>query len=49
MRPGIDLPRLIDAANWLADEVRVPAKGFVRRAGPVPGAGQAAGPLAFTW
>lgn len=34
---GIRLPPLIEAANWLHSEVGVPSKGFVRRAGPVPG------------
>jgi hydroxymethylglutaryl-CoA lyase len=48
-RTGIDLPRLIDTANWLADEVGTPSKGFVRHTGPVPGTGQPAQPLAFTW
>lgn len=44
---GIDLPRLLGAANWLADELGVPGKGFVRRTGPVPDRpGQ---PLAFRW
>ncbi|WP_329250009.1 hypothetical protein OG417_04235 [Actinoallomurus sp. NBC_01490] len=46
---GIDLPRLIDAANWLADEIGVPGKGFVRRTGPVPGADRPTAPFAFTW
>jgi hydroxymethylglutaryl-CoA lyase len=49
MRTGIDLPRLIDTANWLADEIGAPSKGFVRHTGPVPGTGQPARPLAFTW
>ena len=44
---GIDLPRLIDSANWLATEVDVPCKGFIRHAGPVPDRpGQ---PFAFSW
>ncbi|HVV14506.1 pyruvate carboxyltransferase [Amycolatopsis sp.] len=46
---GIDLPRLVDAANWLAGEAGAPAKGFVRHAGPVPVAGESARPLSFTW
>ncbi|EME22608.1 beta/alpha barrel domain-containing protein [Rhodococcus triatomae] len=33
---GIDLPQLISAANWFADTLDVPSKGFVRHAGPVP-------------
>ncbi|WP_406631657.1 pyruvate carboxyltransferase [Amycolatopsis sp. WGS_07] len=44
---GIDLPRLVEAANWLTSELGVPGKGFVRHTGPVPDApGQ---PLAFRW
>ena len=44
---GIDLPRLIDSANWLAAEAGVPCQGFVRHTGPVPDRpGQ---PLAFRW
>lgn len=46
---GIDLPRLIDAATWLADEVGAPSKGFVRHVGPVPCADHPARPLAFSW
>ncbi|MFH8533487.1 pyruvate carboxyltransferase [Streptomyces tendae] len=46
---GIDLTGLIDTANWLADEVGAPSKGFVRHTGPVPAAGESGGPLAFTW
>lgn len=49
VRTGIDLGRLVDAANWLAEEAGAPAKGFVRHAGPVPGAGERARPVAFTW
>jgi hydroxymethylglutaryl-CoA lyase len=33
---GIDLPHLIDTANWFADTLEVPSNGFVRHAGPVP-------------
>ncbi|MGK3203175.1 pyruvate carboxyltransferase [Amycolatopsis sp. MEPSY49] len=44
---GIDLPRLIDSANWLATETGVPCQGFVRHTGPVPDRpGQS---LAFRW
>jgi hydroxymethylglutaryl-CoA lyase len=46
---GIDLPRLIEAADWLVTEIGVPGKGFVRHAGAVPGLGQAAKPLDFSW
>ncbi|MGR3939343.1 pyruvate carboxyltransferase [Streptomyces sp. BRA346] len=46
---GIDLTRLIDTANWLAEEVGAPSKGFVRHTGPVPAAGDSARPVAFTW
>lgn len=46
---GIDLPRLIDAANWLADEIGAPSKGFVRYAGQVPTADESGRPLTFTW
>lgn len=46
---GIDLPCLVGTANWLATEVGAPCKGFVRRTGPVPQAGQTARPLAFSW
>ncbi|MEU4895647.1 pyruvate carboxyltransferase [Streptomyces sp. NPDC044780] len=46
---GIDLPHLIETANWLTSEVGVPGKGFVRHTGPVPSTGQPSTPLAFTW
>ncbi|TVT61275.1 pyruvate carboxyltransferase [Amycolatopsis rhizosphaerae] len=46
---GIDLPRLVESANWLATEVGAPCKGFVRHTGPVPRDGQTTKPLAFTW
>ncbi|MBB5159842.1 pyruvate carboxyltransferase [Saccharopolyspora phatthalungensis] len=46
---GIDLPRLIDTANWLADEIGAPSKGFVRHTDPVPAAGQSTQPLSFAW
>ncbi|WP_027927515.1 pyruvate carboxyltransferase [Amycolatopsis benzoatilytica] len=46
---GIDLPRLIGAANWLAGELDVPGKGFVRHTGPVPDGPAAGQPLAFRW
>lgn len=46
---GLDLPRLIDTADWLAGEVGAPSKGFVRHTGPVPGAGSETKPLTFTW
>ncbi|WNF01286.1 pyruvate carboxyltransferase [Streptomyces luomodiensis] len=46
---GIDLPRLIDTANWLTSEVGVPGKGFVRHTGCVPSTAQPGEPLAFTW
>ncbi|WP_245787198.1 pyruvate carboxyltransferase [Amycolatopsis saalfeldensis] len=46
---GIDLPRLIEAANWLATEIGVPGKGFVRHAGAVPSLGQGAQALDFSW
>lgn len=46
---GIDLPRLIDTANWLEAEAGVPAKGFVRHSRPVPAAGDTARHLDFAW
>ncbi|MFE6157607.1 pyruvate carboxyltransferase [Streptomyces sp. NPDC056486] len=46
---GIDLPRLIETANWFTGEVGVPGKGFVRHTGHVPGAAEPGTPLAFTW
>jgi hydroxymethylglutaryl-CoA lyase len=46
---GIDLPRLIEAANWLETEAGVPAKGFVRLSGPVPAAADPTRPPAFAW
>ncbi|MFI7123091.1 pyruvate carboxyltransferase [Amycolatopsis sp. NPDC049868] len=46
---GIDLSRLIDTANWLATEVGVPCKGFVRQTGPAPRGGQLAKPFDFAW
>jgi hydroxymethylglutaryl-CoA lyase len=47
---GIDLPALIDTANWLAGDVGVPAKGFVRTAGPVPtAAGRQPAGSSFSW
>jgi hydroxymethylglutaryl-CoA lyase len=49
VRTGIDLPRLVDTANWLVDEVRAAGKGFVRHTGPVPPTGRAARPFAFNW
>ncbi len=49
VRTGIDLPRLIGAADWLVTEVGVPGRGFVRHTGPVPAAGQTATPLTFSW
>ncbi|WP_040821746.1 pyruvate carboxyltransferase [Nocardia jiangxiensis] len=48
VRTGIDLPRLIDTANWLATEVGAPCKGFVRHTGLVP-RDETAGRLAFSW
>lgn len=50
-RTGIDLPYLVDTANWFADTLEVPSKGFVRHAGPVPspGSGSVAQPNEFTW
>jgi hydroxymethylglutaryl-CoA lyase len=33
---GIDLPRLIETANWLEEIVGIPGRGFVRRVGSVP-------------
>lgn len=33
---GIDLPALIETANWLESEAGVPGLGFVRRTGAVP-------------
>ncbi|QUH02105.1 hypothetical protein HUO13_16045 [Saccharopolyspora erythraea] len=46
---GVDLPRLIGAANWLATEAGAPCKGFVRHTGPVPRNGRTTRPLAFNW
>ncbi|MFG3025048.1 pyruvate carboxyltransferase [Streptomyces sp. NPDC048254] len=46
---GIDLSGLIDAANWLAGEVGVPGRGFVRQTGCVPSTARPGTPLAFTW
>ncbi|WP_327296923.1 MULTISPECIES: pyruvate carboxyltransferase [unclassified Streptomyces] len=46
---GIDLPRLIETANWLTGEAGVPGEGFVRHAGPVPSTAQPGTPLSFTW
>ncbi|MER7198462.1 pyruvate carboxyltransferase [Streptomyces sp. CB01635] len=46
---GIDLPRLIETANWLTSEIGVPGKGFVRHAGCVPGSAEPGKPLAFAW
>ncbi|GAA2329471.1 pyruvate carboxyltransferase [Streptomyces violaceusniger] len=46
---GIDLPRLIETANWLTAEVGVAGKGFVRHTGRVPGRAGTGYPLAFTW
>ncbi|MER8156998.1 hypothetical protein [Streptomyces sp. NPDC094472] len=48
MRTGMDLARLIDAANWPAEEVGAPSKGFVRHTGPVPAPGRRGKPLPFT-
>lgn len=44
---GIDLPRLIDTANWLADEIGAPSKGFLRHTGAVPET--AKGSFSFQW
>nr|WP_208949292.1 hypothetical protein [Streptomyces violaceusniger] len=49
VRTGIGLTRLIDAANWPAEEVGAPGKGFVRHTGPVPAPGRPGRRLAFTW
>lgn len=47
---GIDLPELIDTANWLETALSVPSKGFVRTAGAVPtGAGEVARTGTFQW
>lgn len=46
---GIDLPRLIETANWLTNEIGVPGRGFVRHAGRVPHSAESGRPLAFTW
>ena len=47
---GIDLPQLIDTANWFADTLQVPSNGFVRHAGPVPVASGYSPPQAeFEW
>jgi hydroxymethylglutaryl-CoA lyase len=46
---SIDLPQLIAAANWLADEIGVHAKGFVRHTGPIPDSVQRDKPVAFAW
>lgn len=46
---GIDLPHLIDTANWLANEIGAPSKGFLRHTGPVPSSHHPTTPLAFTW
>lgn len=45
---GIDLPALVETANWL-DTQGVPALGFLRHVGPVPGAADTAQPLTFAW
>jgi hydroxymethylglutaryl-CoA lyase len=49
IRTGIELPPLVDTANWLANEVGAPSPGFVRHAGPVPAADESPSQLTFTW
>jgi hydroxymethylglutaryl-CoA lyase len=46
---GINLPALIDTANWLTGEVGVSGKGCVRHTGCVPSTAQPGEPLDFTW
>ncbi|WP_020500314.1 pyruvate carboxyltransferase [Sciscionella marina] len=46
---GIHLPRLVDTANWFAEQIGIPNKGFVRHTGPVPRENGATKPLTFTW
>ncbi|MFB9462787.1 pyruvate carboxyltransferase [Streptomyces cinereospinus] len=36
IRTGIDLPALIDTANWLATQLGATPTGYVRHTGPVP-------------
>ena len=40
---GVDLPALVDAANWLDGVLGGTGLGFVRRSGPVPALGRDAG------
>lgn len=51
IRTGIDLVSLIQVADWFADTVGAPSRGFVRHAGPVPAHGVQPHPDAgaFEW
>ncbi|MBM9464405.1 hypothetical protein JL108_13170 [Aeromicrobium sp. YIM 150415] len=47
---GIDLAAVVEAANWLEQELGVPGLGYVRRVGPVPTAAPGATTIGhFHW